>query len=73
MSSGGMDQASFKESPAEGAAGRVAVGKGERDGPPSEGGPVDPWQRRAVPKELSSHDSSAWLFHRGMTASPEFG
>jgi hypothetical protein len=71
--SGSIDQASVKENPAESAAGCVAVGKGERDGQPSEGGPIDPRQRRAVPKQLFSNDPSAWLLHRDMTASPEFG
>ena len=68
----GVDQTPVKEYPSCGTIGcGSAIGNGELDGAPREGGSVFPWERRAFARQLLLDDSAAWLLHCGVTPSAE--
>ena len=68
----GVDQTPIKEYPSCGAIGRgAAIGNGEFDGSPREGGSVYPWECPAVDRQLLSDDAASWFFDRGVTPAAE--
>ena len=67
---GGVDQATIKEDPPLQRRGGAVI-KGHGDGPSSEGGRIDPRQRRAVARLFLGDDAPTRLFNHRMTATTQ--
>lgn len=67
---GGVDQAAIKEDPTVQRRGGAVV-QGDGDGPSSEGGRIDPRQRRAVARLLLRDNAPAGLLDHHMTAATQ--